>query len=200
MRFPTMWYVRSAKPQISLRMRAVWSEPLLVAWVFYDFKLLTEHHLEFLSLIGGCRGSSKSTHVNIPYCWKSQELAQIINKLHPWHQPTHCHSATVLAVLLTTSDQNSKYIFSLSDEWVSQIYSVAKKKHLTLCMLAKFHAFLSSVGFFMIFFKSTFKKKTSRGTIRVSNSLDQDQDRHCVGPDLSRNCLQRLSGDFKSSH
>ena len=28
--------VRPAKPQISLRIRAVWSEPLLVAWVFYD--------------------------------------------------------------------------------------------------------------------------------------------------------------------
>ena len=35
-RFPTMWYVRPAKPQISLRIRAVWSEPLQVAWVFYD--------------------------------------------------------------------------------------------------------------------------------------------------------------------
>ena len=35
MRFLTMWYVRPAKPQISLRIRAVWSEPLLVAWVFY---------------------------------------------------------------------------------------------------------------------------------------------------------------------
>ena len=30
MRFPTMWYVRPSKPQISLRIRAVWSEPLLV--------------------------------------------------------------------------------------------------------------------------------------------------------------------------
>ena len=28
--------VRPAKPQISLRIRAVWSEPLLVAWIFYD--------------------------------------------------------------------------------------------------------------------------------------------------------------------
>ena len=28
-------------------------------------KLLTEHHLEFLSLKGGCRGSSESTHVKI---------------------------------------------------------------------------------------------------------------------------------------
>ena len=36
MRFPTMWYVRLAKPQISLRIRTVWSEPLQVAWVFYD--------------------------------------------------------------------------------------------------------------------------------------------------------------------
>ena len=31
MRFPTMWYVRQAKPQISLHIGAVWSEPLLVA-------------------------------------------------------------------------------------------------------------------------------------------------------------------------
>ena len=34
--FPTMWYVRPAKAQISLRICAVWSEPLLVAWIFYD--------------------------------------------------------------------------------------------------------------------------------------------------------------------
>ena len=38
MRFPTMWYVRPAKAQTSLRIRAVWSEPLLVAWIFYDFQ------------------------------------------------------------------------------------------------------------------------------------------------------------------
>ena len=30
-------------------------------------------------------------------------------------------------------------------------------------------------------------------TIRVSNSLDPDQYRHSVGPDLGPNCLQRLS-------
>ena len=38
MRFPTMWYVRPAKAQTSLHIRAVWSEPLLVAWIFYDCK------------------------------------------------------------------------------------------------------------------------------------------------------------------
>ena len=36
MRLPTLWYVQPAKPQISLHIRAVWSEPLLLAWVFYD--------------------------------------------------------------------------------------------------------------------------------------------------------------------
>ena len=34
-------------------------------------KLLTEHHLEFLSLKGGCRGSSESTLVEMSHCWKS---------------------------------------------------------------------------------------------------------------------------------
>ena len=32
-------------------------------------------------------------------------------------------------------------------------------------------------------------------TIRVSNSLDPDQARHFVGPDLGPNCLKRLSAD-----
>ena len=39
-------------------------------------KLLTEHHLEFLRLKGGCRGSSESTLVKISHCWKSHALAQ----------------------------------------------------------------------------------------------------------------------------
>ena len=34
--------------------------------------------------------------------------------------------------------------------------------------------------------------------IRVSNSLDPEQARHCVGPDLGPNCLQRLSADDTS--
>ena len=40
-------------------------------------KLLTEHHLEFLSFIGGCRGLSESTVVKMPHCWKSHALAHI---------------------------------------------------------------------------------------------------------------------------
>ena len=39
-------------------------------------KLLTERHLEFLSIKGGCRGPSESTLVKMSNCWKSRALAQ----------------------------------------------------------------------------------------------------------------------------
>ena len=39
-------------------------------------KLLTEHYLEFLSLKGGYTGSSESTLVKMPHCWKSCVVAQ----------------------------------------------------------------------------------------------------------------------------
>ena len=41
-------------------------------------KLLTEHHLEFVSLKRGCRGSSESTHVKMSHCWKSHALAHVL--------------------------------------------------------------------------------------------------------------------------
>ena len=52
-----------------------------------------------------------------------------------------------------------------------------------------FHAFMSSADFFQnellgIFFSGI-----------PSNSLDPDQARHFVGPDLGPNCLQKLSAD-----
>ena len=39
-------------------------------------KLLTEHHLELLSLKGGYTGMSVSTHFKMPNWWKSHVLAQ----------------------------------------------------------------------------------------------------------------------------
>ena len=56
-------------------------------------KLLTEHHLEFLSLKGGCRGSSESTHVKMSNCSKSHALALYAQTLEwpftykPWNGP-----------------------------------------------------------------------------------------------------------------
>ena len=47
-------------------------------------KLLTDPHLEFLSLRGGCTGSSESTLVKIPHCLKSHVAAHIIILLTEW--------------------------------------------------------------------------------------------------------------------
>ena len=70
MRFPTMWYARPTKPQISL-IRAYASR-------LNSIKLLTEHYLEVLSLKGCCTGSAESTLVKIPDCWKSNVAAHFI--------------------------------------------------------------------------------------------------------------------------
>ena len=45
------------------------------------------------------------------------------------------------------------------------------------------------------FSKLIFSKNYFSNYIRVSNSLDPDQARHFVGPDLGPNCSQRLSAD-----
>ena len=72
---------------------------------------------------------------------------------------------------------------------------------LTLCRSwsgSKLFAKVISWKIFMLFChlltfsKSTFSKKYFINTIVMSNSLDLDQDWHCVSPDLDQNCLQRL--------
>ena len=44
-------------------------------------KLLTEHHLEFLSLKGGCRGLSEFALVIMSNCWKSHAAAYLFKVL-----------------------------------------------------------------------------------------------------------------------
>ena len=41
-------------------------------------KLLTEHHLKFLGLTGRGTGSSESTLIKMPHCWKSHVTAHIL--------------------------------------------------------------------------------------------------------------------------
>ena len=93
MRFPTMWYVRRAEPQISLHIRAVWSEPLLAFEYSMNILLLTKQHFECLFLKGSCTGSSESTHVKMPHCWKSHARALIIIKTFPTVQNYSLSSA-----------------------------------------------------------------------------------------------------------
>ena len=65
---------------------------------------------------------------------------------------------------------------------------------LTLWMLGSFSCFLSDL---LTFSTLTFKKKISQEP-HQSVSLDPDQDRQKVSPDLGPNCLERLSADDKS--
>ena len=80
MRFPSMWYVRPAKAQASLAY-AQSDQSLCLSLDYYmSVKLLTEQLLEVLSLKGGCIGSSESTLVKTPHCWKSRVTAHFHEK------------------------------------------------------------------------------------------------------------------------
>ena len=59
-------------------------------------KPLTEDHLEFLSLTGGCSGSSKSTHVKMPHCWKSHATAHFVPTLNAPRCEVEKHSGGML--------------------------------------------------------------------------------------------------------
>ena len=45
------------------------------------FTLLTEHHLKFLSLKGGCTGSSESKFIKMPHCLKSYVETKIMSRI-----------------------------------------------------------------------------------------------------------------------
>ena len=70
-------------------------------------------------------------------------------------------------------------------EWEGSDTQKWKHARASLSMLGKAFFILSSAVFFKISF---FKKKSSRKTIRVPHSLDPDQARPFVGPDLNTNC------------
>ena len=65
MRFPTIRQVRS--------------EPLLGLSLEYSIivKLLTEYHLEVLSLNIFCTGLSESTLIKMPHCWETDVVANL---------------------------------------------------------------------------------------------------------------------------
>ena len=101
-------------------------------------KLLTEHHLEFLSLKGGCTGSNESTLVKMPHCWKCHTATQML-----------CISTRLfIANSLKTYLTFSRKIYMRQDwgfwcQWRSQaakaqnINDVAKQRRLRLMTQSK---------------------------------------------------------------
>ena len=57
-------------------------------------KLLTEHHLEFLSLKEGCTGSSESTLAKMSHCWKSRRGSHVAITDHDSCKRTLMNSVT----------------------------------------------------------------------------------------------------------
>ena len=66
MSFPIARFVRPAKVQRKRRLISAFDSRLNIL-----LNVLTEHHLEFLSLKGGCLGSCESALGKMPHCWKS---------------------------------------------------------------------------------------------------------------------------------
>ena len=62
-------------------------------------KLLTEHHLEFLSLKVGCKSSPESTLVKMPHCWKS-------------HVVTHMYMADLRSIIVCQYEWKVQRIFT----------------------------------------------------------------------------------------
>ena len=109
-----MWYVRSAKPHISLHAYAQ-SDQNLCLLLEYSMtpRLLTEKRLEFLSLTGGCTGSSESTLVKMPHCWKSH-VATIAAQILWWFCVWFLFCNAVVTCVLSSFAMTLYFVFLLS--------------------------------------------------------------------------------------
>ena len=73
--------------QQSLRSACAYAQSDQSLWQSLEYsmsvKLLSKHHLELLSLTGGCTGLFESTLVKLPHCWQSHVIHLIIiRELH----------------------------------------------------------------------------------------------------------------------
>ena len=93
-------------------------------------------------------------------------------------------------------DVNYKYIstFALLVSYARVMGNICSSINLTLCMLSDFACFFIVCRFLK---KWLFLKTSFGNTNRESDSLDPDQARLFVGPDLGPNFLQSLSADGK---
>ena len=84
-------------------------------------KLLTEHDLEFLSLKGDFTGSSESTLVKMPHCWKSHTTAQLnmIRVCHNYRSHTNLrHRDKVMSqYIFATKYCPDRFVLNTSKHW-----------------------------------------------------------------------------------
>ena len=108
-------------------------------------KLLSEHNLEFLSLKGGCTGSSESILVKIPLCWKSHVVAQILYfhrfaDAYPSEPPVIAVRSEALSdediedltTYLTQTAQPQANTFKTLEDLVNHAVDWLKEEHISL--------------------------------------------------------------------
>ena len=64
------------------------------------FKLLTKQYFEFLSFNGSSTGSSESTLVKMPHCWKSRVAAQLSYDFL-YHKNKECNGEVIFSEIKT---------------------------------------------------------------------------------------------------
>ena len=80
-----------------------------------SFKLLTEHHLGFLSLKGGYTCSSEYIRVRMQHCWKSHVMAQMVllikvgSSIWPGHYINQTFLISLISEKLTGSNVGEEY-------------------------------------------------------------------------------------------
>ena len=82
-------------------------------------KLLTKHHLEFLSLNGGCTGLFESIHVKLPHCWKSHASAHLVlscKQYNSWRNVTFENNSSVCRPYITVL--NLKWIVLFLNQYI----------------------------------------------------------------------------------
>ena len=89
-------------------------------------KLLTEHHLEYLSLQGDCIGSSESTLVKMPHCLKSHAAAHR-SYVTKSHKLTHLFIKDSQSQLQESEDPEMPYQTNMVPP-ASQDTSLKKRK------------------------------------------------------------------------
>ena len=150
MRCPTMWYVRPAKPQTSLRIRAVWSEPLLVTWIFYE-----------------CYATN----------WTSFRISMLIRRLHRLVWVYTCQNATLLEIWCNGSimvpDTLNIVLYTLADNECHEqpcAYLGLLSSHMLICC---FFALLLICIFQFSFQRMSFYKEANYLMKRITFKLVQ---------------------------